>query len=295
MRQENPATRHTTLSANCAIRNPRDRARFSFYIGSSVHGNQPICYHPGNSKYGPSMLSCQKDLFALPADAHYLNCAYMSPLSRRVEAAGIAGIRRKLVPSDITARDFFAGPDAVRRLFAGIVGCPDPERIAVIPSVSYGMAAVVRNTALRPGQNVVTLLDQFPSNVYPWRRLCGGGHATLRSVGAPTGGPGGAEAWNAAILDAIDDGTALVAVPHVHWTDGTRFDLEAISARARQVGAMFVIDGTQSVGALPFDVEAIQPDALVCAAYKWLGGPYSIGVAYFGPRFDGGLPVEDGR
>lgn len=240
------------------------------------------------------MLTCQKDLFALPADAHYLNCAYMSPLSRRVEAAGIAGIRRKLVPSDITARDFFAGPDAVRRLFAGIVGCPDPERIAVIPSVSYGMAAVVGNTALRPGQNVVTLLDQFPSNVYPWRRLCGGGHATLRSVGAPTGGPGGAEAWNAAILDAIDDGTALVAVPHVHWTDGTRFDLEAISARARQVGAMFVIDGTQSVGALPFDVEAIQPDALVCAAYKWLGGPYSIGVAYFGPRFDGGRPVEDG-
>ncbi len=240
------------------------------------------------------MLSCQRDLFALPAESHYLNCAYMSPLSRRVEAAGVAGIRRKLVPSDITPQDFFAGPDAVRRLFAGIVGASAPERIAVIPSVSYGMAVVERNTAVRPGQNVVTLLDQFPSNVYPWRRLCGGGHAILRSVAPPTTGPGMAEAWNGAILDAIDDATALVAVPHVHWTDGTRFDLDGISARARRVGATFVVDGTQSVGALPFDVQNIQPDALVCAGYKWLGGPYSIGAAYFGPRFDGGLPVEDG-
>lgn len=240
------------------------------------------------------MLACQKDLFALPADSHYLNCAYMSPLSRRVEAAGVAGVRRKLVPSDITPEDFFAGPDAVRRLFAGVVGCPDPERIAVIPSVSYGMAAVERNAAVRPGQQVVTLLDQFPSNVYPWRRLCGDGGATLRSVAAPTEDAQRAEAWNAAILDAIDDATALVAVPHVHWTDGTRFDLAAISARARQVGALFVVDGTQSVGALPFDVGTLQPDALVCAGYKWLGGPYSIGVAYFGPRFDDGVPVEDG-
>ncbi|MCZ6916859.1 MAG: aminotransferase class V-fold PLP-dependent enzyme [Gemmatimonadetes bacterium] len=240
------------------------------------------------------MLTCQQDLFALPAESHYLNCAYMSPLSRRVEAAGVAGIRRKLVPSDITPDDFFAGPDAVRRLFAGIVGAPAAERIAVIPSVSYGMAVVERNTAVSPGQNVVTLLDQFPSNVYPWRRLCDGGHATLRSVAPPTTGPGMAEAWNGAILDAIDDATALVAVPHVHWIDGTRFDLDGISARARQVGATFVVDGTQSVGALPFDVQTIQPDALVCAGYKWLGGPYSIGAAYFGPRFDGGLPVEDG-
>ncbi|MFC1791445.1 aminotransferase class V-fold PLP-dependent enzyme, partial [Gemmatimonadota bacterium] len=74
---------------------------------------------------------------------------------------------------------------------------------------------------------------------------------------------------------------------------GTAFDLEAIGARAREVGAALVVDGTQSVGALPFDVQKLQPDALVVASYKWLLGPYSMGVAYFGPRYQEGLPLEE--
>ena len=54
-----------------------------------------------------------------------------------------------------------------------------------------------------------------------------------------------------------------------------------------------IIDGTQSVGALPFDIQKVQPDALICAGYKWLLGPYSIGLAYYGEYFDGGKPVEE--
>ena len=54
-----------------------------------------------------------------------------------------------------------------------------------------------------------------------------------------------------------------------------------------------IIDGTQSVGALPFDVEKIRPDALICAGYKWLMAPYSTGLAYFGSYFDGGKPIEE--
>jgi selenocysteine lyase/cysteine desulfurase len=66
---------------------------------------------------------------------------------------------------------------------------------------------------------------------------------------------------------------------HVHWSDGSRFDPAEIGARARAVGAALIIDGTQSVGALPFDVRALFPDALICAGYKWLMGPYGIGLA----------------
>ena len=85
----------------------------------------------------------------------------------------------------------------------------------------------------------------------------------------------------------------MVALPQVHWTDGTLFDLERVSTRARECEALLVVDGTQSVGALPFDVERIRPDALVCAGYKWLLGPYSTGLAYFGPVFDHGTPIEE--
>ncbi|MEX0837634.1 MAG: aminotransferase class V-fold PLP-dependent enzyme, partial [Gemmatimonadota bacterium] len=87
--------------------------------------------------------------------------------------------------------------------------------------------------------------------------------------------------------------TAVVAVPHVHWTDGTRFDLIEIGRRCREVGAALVVDATQSVGALPFDVAEVQPDALVVAAYKWMLGPYSLALSYFGPRFDDGVPLEE--
>ena len=73
----------------------------------------------------------------------------------------------------------------------------------------------------------------------------------------------------------------------------TIFDLKKIREKCSSVGALLIIDGTQSVGALPFDVQEIRPDALICAGYKWLMGPYSIGLAYYGPYFDTGQPIEE--
>ncbi len=238
------------------------------------------------------MIACQRELFSLPDDAHYLNCAYMSPLARPVEEAGIEGIRRKRDPSRVSPEDFFTGAEEARRRFGALVNA-DPSRVAVVPSVSYGMATVARNLRLRAGQNVVIARAQFPSNVYGWRRLAAEAGAELRTVAPPEAADRRGEGWNTRLLEAIDRDTALVALGNVHWADGTRFDLEAIGARAREVGAALAIDGTQSVGALPFDVARVRPDALVVAAYKWMMGPYSLGMAYFGERFDGGVPLEE--
>jgi selenocysteine lyase/cysteine desulfurase len=74
----------------------------------------------------------------------------------------------------------------------------------------------------------------------------------------------------------------------------TLFDLKSIGKQARDSGAYFVLDGTQSVGALPFDVQEITPDALICAGYKWLMGPYSMALGYFSPRLQQGIPLEEG-
>ncbi len=203
------------------------------------------------------------------------------------------GIRRKGMPADITPNDFFDDVDRVRRLFATMVHAPDAGRVAIVPSVSYGLSTVARNTPLGRGQSVVTVRHQFPSNTHPWRRVCSESGARVVVVGPPTEGPDRTAAWTEAILSAIDQDTAVVAMDPVHWADGTPFDLVRIGERAREVGAAFVIDGTQSVGAVPFDVSELQPDALVCASYKWLMGPYSIGMAYFGPRYDNGVPIEE--
>lgn len=240
------------------------------------------------------MLACQKSRFTLPDGQHYLNCAFMAPLAHAVRAAGIAGIDRRATPHLISPPDFFEESDKVRRLFSRLVNISDPNRVAIIPSVSYGLATVARNAPVEQGDNIVIVEEQFPSNVYTWRRLCAERKLDLRMVPAPDRTSGNrAIAWGARLLEAIDRRTAVVALPQLHWTDGTLFDLEGVGDRARECNALLVVDGTQSVGALPFDVERLRPDALVCASYKWLLGPYSTGLAYFGPVFDHGTPIEE--
>jgi selenocysteine lyase/cysteine desulfurase len=240
------------------------------------------------------LLTCRRAAFSLPSELHYLNCAYMAPLPRMVEGAGIAGIRRKVDPSSgIVAADFFTESAEARRLFAALIHADDDSRVAIIPAASYAVATAARNTPLAAGQNIVVCAEQFPSNLYTWRKAAKECRAELRAVTAPDQEKRRGVEWNARVLEAIDNDTAIVSLPHVHWTDGTRFDLVTIGRRARGVGAALIIDGTQSVGALPIDVREIQPDALVCAGYKWLLGPYSIGAAYFGPRYDDGDPIEE--
>jgi selenocysteine lyase/cysteine desulfurase len=71
-------------------------------------------------------------------------------------------------------------------------------------------------------------------------------------------------------------------------------DVEAVARRCRSVGAVLVLDTTQSTGALPLSISAVDPDYLVAASYKWLLGPYSLGFLYAAPRHQQGRPLEQG-
>jgi selenocysteine lyase/cysteine desulfurase len=240
------------------------------------------------------MLNCQKNNFDLEPGVHYLNGAYMSPLSNRVEAAGLEAVSRKKRPYLITPEDFFTDVKRLKSLFAQLVNAPKAEQIALIPSASYGIATVAKNLSTHSGQNIVVLDAQFPSNLYSWRELAKERQLQITTVAYPAEltEHRGAE-WNQRVLESIDRQTVMVTMAHVHWANGSRFDLAAISARCKEVGAKLVIDGTQSVGALPFDVQALGVDALICAGYKWLMGPYALGYAYFSETFQDGKPLEE--
>ena len=234
------------------------------------------------------MLKCQRDKFMLQRKYAYINCAYMSPLMKKVENAGRAGMKLKRKPYKITGDHFFHETKTLRLLFSELINANAPERCAIIPSVSYGMASVVNN--LPKKGEIIVVEGQFPSNVYPWLSLESEGYK-IRIIETPKGIKKGKE-WNERIIAAINKKTVLVAIGHVHWADGTLFDLVGIRKKLDDVDGLLVIDGTQSVGALPFDCQVIKPDALIVAGYKWLMGPYSIGMAYYGPKFDGGRPIE---
>jgi len=90
------------------------------------------------------MLKCQKHLFSLPKEVTYLNGAYMSPLAKSVEYAGYQGIVGKKQPFEIAPIDFFDPIDEVRKLYAKLVNAPHFKQIAMLPSVSYGIATVAK-------------------------------------------------------------------------------------------------------------------------------------------------------
>lgn len=241
----------------------------------------------------PQKLTCQKEYFSLPEEVTYLNCAYMSPLLKNAEQAGIEGLRLKRAPFDINLYHFFDQVHALRDTYASLINVKKTNRIVLMPSVSYGMGIVAKNLKLNQGENIVVSAEQFPSNVYPWKTLANENEAEIITVAPPENTSNRGETWNAMLLDAINDKTRLVAVSHTHWADGTLFNLKALREKTKEVGSLLVIDGTQSVGALPFDIQELRPDALICSSYKWLLGPYALTLGYFGEAFDNGKPIEE--
>ena len=232
------------------------------------------------------MLENQRRLFDIPDDIAYLNCAYMSPLSHAVVAAMAAGVQTKVQPWTYTPADFFTYSEQARDRFAKLIN-GSGEDIAIVPAASYGTAIAANALPLKSGEEILLLADQFPSNVYPWRekaRQCGAG---IRTVPRPQNGD-----WTPAILAEISEQTAIIALPHCHWTDGGLVDLVRVGEAARANGAALVLDLTQSLGALPFDVTAVQPDLMVCSGYKWLMGPYTLSYLYVSPRWQDTPPLE---
>jgi selenocysteine lyase/cysteine desulfurase len=113
-------------------------------------------------------------------------------------------------------------------------------------------------------------------------------HAKVKTVPRPSDND-----WTSAILEHIDADTAVVATANNHWTDGTAVNLVTVGARCREVGAALVLDGAQSLGAVPFSVSTVRPDFIAAISHKWLLGPYSMGFCYVDPKWQDGVALEE--
>jgi selenocysteine lyase/cysteine desulfurase len=230
-------------------------------------------------------------LFEIPEGITYLNCSYMSPQLKSVTAAGLDAVRIKTMPWTLTTADWFSPTEQLRALAGKVLGT-GADSVALIPSVSYGLAIAAANVKISAGSSVVLLAETYPSIVYTWREAARKHNAHIVTVARdPQNGP--SCGWTEAVLRAIDARTAVVCVPRCHWTDGSIVDLVRVSERARQVGAAVVIDASQSLGAVPLDIDRIQPDFLVSVGYKWQLGPYGLGYLYASPKWQQvGVPIE---
>jgi len=236
-----------------------------------------------------ALIPPQRDRFDIPREIAYFNCAYYSPQLNESRDRLIAGVRAKSQAWTRVPPGFFDDAEAIRaqaaRLFGG-----EADAYAIIPAASYGLSTAAR--AIEPqigkGHHILVVDEEFPSNVLPWRRVAAERGASVLTVPKPEDGN-----WTRAILGRIDTSVKVVAVSTCHWTNGARIDLAPIGEACRQNGSLLVVDATQSLGAMPFDLLGVRPDFLVAAAYKWLLGPYGSGLMYVSEAWRGARPLEE--
>ncbi len=229
------------------------------------------------------------EAFALPEGVLYLDSAAHGPPLRAMRAAGERALRESA--TGWFGEHWRAQIENVRALAAQLFD-GDSEAIALIPSAAYGLSLAARNLPLQRGDAVLLLDRQFPSNRLPWIRRCEDVGARIVTAVRNDGSD-----WTHAVLQALEAHPEIrvLALPQVHWQDGTLLDLTAISARARELGARLVLDLSQSLGALPAQIDRWQPDFVVAVGYKWLLGPYGLSWLWAAPHWrEAGVPLEDG-
>lgn len=236
------------------------------------------------------MLPSQRHLFDMPREVCYLNAASWSPLPRASMAAGRAAMARKGQPWTLQADFAPAQFERARRAAAQLIGA-EPEDVALISSVSYGVATAGKLFAPPPGTRVLTLENDHVSPVLEWRTRASHEDFAVETVRQPSDGD-----WTAALLEAIDRAGAppvgLASISSVHWSDGCAIDLERVGAALRRHGAAWLIDATHAAGVMALDVRALDPDFVVFPTYKWALGPYGRAFLYVAKRRQGGVPLE---
>ncbi|MFT8463908.1 aminotransferase class V-fold PLP-dependent enzyme [Acetobacter persici] len=212
----------------------------------------------------------------------YVDNASVSPMSRRVQAAsarydGI--IATQLRDAKQHALPVF---DRGRALAAKLVGAR-ADQVTYVQNTSHGLSLVALGLDWRPGDNLVVCAQEFPSNYLCWIQLEEQG-VEVRRIDATNG-----RLTPDQVRAVCDARTRIVSLSHVQYFSGFRADLSAMADLCREVGALLVVDGTQSVGAVGIDVGASGVDVLVVSAHKWLMGPRGIGFAAFSDRALGAI------
>ena len=237
------------------------------------------------------MLPSQNALFEIPPDVCYLDGAAYSPSPRLVRAAGERGILTKSQPWNHAGARADGPVERARAAAARLIGAATDD-VAILGSVSQGIATAARNLPLPAGQRILRMEHEFPSQSLIWDRLAAERGLSLDIVPRPTDGD-----WTAALLDAITrpgaPPIAVAALTPLHWSDGALVCLDRLMPVLRETGASIVVDATQAVGVIPIDVAALRPDFLAFPTYKWLLGPYSLGFLYAAAHRQDGLPLDE--
>jgi selenocysteine lyase/cysteine desulfurase len=239
---------------------------------------------------GNGILPSQRALFDIPREICFLNAASWSPLPIAAQEAGRVGVARKGRPWTIEPEFASRQHERARRAAARLINAA-PDDVALISSVSYGVAAAAKVLTVAAGSRVLLLENDHSSAVLEWMTRATDQGLIVDVVPQPDDGD-----WTAAVLAAIERPGAprvgLASISSVHWSDGGLVDMDRVASALRAQGAALLVDATHAVGVIRLDVQTLDPDFLVFPTYKWLLGPYGRAFLYIAKRHQSGVPLE---
>ena len=217
----------------------------------------------------PSDPSAFRIQFPVLEHLSYLNAGTEGPVPR---AASEAVQRRMQIETEQgrCGKTYFEGlmgmAEELRFAYAGVIGC-DPSEVALTGSTTDGINTVISGLDLRAGDEVLTSDEEHPGLLAPLGRARKRQGISVRVVPLEE------------LVGAVSPSTRLIACSHVSWVSGRVIDVPALSA----TGVPVLIDGAQSIGAVPVDVRELGCDYYAASGQKWLCGPEGSGCLYVHP------------
>jgi cysteine desulfurase/selenocysteine lyase len=203
----------------------------------------------------------------------YLDHAAVSPLTRPARDVMARWIQETADEGDVVWPNWAHIVHEARKTGARLIGA-DPDEITLVNSTTQGINLVADGIAWKSGDNVVTLDDEFPSNLYPWMQQGDRGVET-RFVPTRDGRVDYHE-----LAACCDERTRVITVSWVGYANGCRRDLKTLGEIAARRGAYLFVDAIQALGPFPLNVNETPIDFLAADSHKWMLGPEGAGIAY---------------
>jgi len=215
-----------------------------------------------------------KQEFKLDDSLIYLNHAAVAPWPTRTKEAVIQFANEN---AQLGAKHYLQWMEVethLKQQLTSLINAPSVDDIALLKNTSEALSFVAAGLRWKSGDNIVISNQEFPSNKIVWQRLKEYG-VELREVDLSS-----QDTPEAALIKAIDNRTRLLSISSVQYASGLRIHLERLGAYCKRNKVLFCVDAIQSIGALEFDVQAIQADFAMADAHKWMCGPEGVALFY---------------
>jgi selenocysteine lyase/cysteine desulfurase len=213
-------------------------------------------------------------LFSLDPAMIYLNHAAVAPWPEPTVAEVSRFARENADTGSARYMHWLEVESELRNLLARLINAPSDRDIALLKSTSEGLSVIAYGLDWSPGDNIVSIAQEFPSNRIVWESLKTQGVGIrlldLNQSANPVDD----------LTALCDEKTRLVSVSSVQYATGERLQLNTLGTYCKAHGIIFVVDAIQSLGAIPFDLSQCVADIVVADGHKWMLGPEGVALFY---------------